>query len=95
VAVLVNGGGVALKEVLANVTASRPIIVLEGSGRAADAVASLVKGTVPDDELAELGAKAQAMGVLGRPELFHLLPLDAGASGLRTAIVEIVGPPSR
>jgi hypothetical protein len=96
VAVLVNGGGIALKEVLANVMAVRPTIVIEGSGRAADAIASLAKGSALEDEVADdLGAKAQAMGLLRRPELFRVLPIDAGADGLRNAIVEIIGGPTR
>ena len=98
VAVLVDGGGVALKEVVANVEAGRPLIVLEGSGRAADAIASLAKGATPAHDVAELGRMAQAMGALARPELLHVLPIDAGATGLRSAMLEIIGedtwPPS-
>jgi SLOG in TRPM, prokaryote len=95
VAVLVNGGDIALKEVLANVTAGRPTFVLDGSGRAADAIARLVKGEALADEVAELGVRAQAMGVFARPTLFRVLPLSAGADGLRHAIVEIIGRPTR
>ena len=65
VAVLVNGGGVALKEVVANVEAGRPLIVLEGSGRAADAIASLAKGATPAHDVAEFGRDGAGDGRIG------------------------------
>jgi SLOG in TRPM, prokaryote len=92
VAVLVNGGRVALKEVAATVAAARPMIVIDGSGRAADAVACLVKGTAPASSVADLYQHAQSLSLPGRRDLFHVLPVSAGASGLFAAIVEVLGP---
>lgn len=91
-AVLINGGRIALKEVLANVDAGRRIVVVEGSGRAADAVASLLTETAGmDPEIAELRSYAQSLGLPGRRELFRVSPVRSGAGGLREAIVEVFG----
>jgi hypothetical protein len=92
VAVLVNGGKIALKEVQANVEAGRAVIAVEGSGRAADALSALVRGMAPDDsETADLCRTAESLGLPGHPELFRLVPVAAGAKGLRDAIVDVVG----
>jgi hypothetical protein len=92
VAVLVNGGKIALKEVRANIDAGRVVITVEGSGRAADAIACLVKGAAaPDGEVADLCGHAQSLGLPGRPELFRVLPLAAGATGMRDAMVDVIG----
>ena len=45
VAIVANGGGITLNEVESNVRAGRRIILIEGSGRAADALVSLVRKT--------------------------------------------------
>ena len=94
VGVLVNGGGIALKEVAATVAADRPLIVVDGSGRAADAVACLVTGAAPSPSVADLYQQAQSLSLPGRRELFHVLPLSAGASGLYDAIARVLGPAS-
>jgi SLOG in TRPM, prokaryote len=92
VAVLVNGGKIALKEVLAHIEAGRVVIAVEGSGRAADALACLLNGKTPTDgELADLCQHARSLGLPGRSELFRLLPVSAGAKGLRDAIVDVIG----
>jgi len=91
VAVLVNGGKIALREVLANVEAGRIVIVVEGSGRAADAMACLLKSAAADGEITDLCHYAQSLGLPGRPELFRVIPLSAGANGLRGAIVDVLG----
>ena len=92
VAVLLNGGKIALKEVLANIEAGRVVIAVEGSGRAADAIACLLNGRTPSDsELSALCQHARSLGLPGRPELFRVLPVSAGAKGLRDAIVDVIG----
>ncbi|GAC1398067.1 MAG: hypothetical protein NVSMB49_05160 [Ktedonobacteraceae bacterium] len=40
-AIVINGGAIAIQEVLYNVRQKRPIILLEGSGRVADEIATL------------------------------------------------------
>jgi len=57
VAILINGGSVAKSEVLHNVRQSRPIIVMEGSGRLADEIARLWQekpSSIHDPQLAEI-----------------------------------------
>jgi SLOG in TRPM, prokaryote len=91
VGVLVNGGWIALTEVAATVAAARPLIVVDGSGRAADAVACLIKGVAPSPSIADLYEHAHSLSLPGRRDLFHLLPVSAGASGLYDAIVAVLG----
>jgi hypothetical protein len=54
VTVLVNGGEVARKDVAESVRAARPVLVVGGSGRAADELAAALAGEVADEPLAEL-----------------------------------------
>jgi len=87
VAVVANGGGVTLTEVEFNVRAGRPIILIEGSGRAADALVSLLRKTpVSDPDIVGLRQRAEKAGLTRRPELFTIVPLQGGASSLRDAI---------
>ena len=86
VTIVANGGGITLSEVAANVNVARPMIVIEGSGRAADALASLVKKTTPPADLADLRARAEKAHLARRPELYRFVPLTAGAAGLRDAL---------
>jgi hypothetical protein len=84
ITVVANGGGITLREVDANVRAGRRMILIEGSGRAADALVSLLRKTTPADaEVATLRASAEKSGLMRRPELFEVLPLAAGPAGLR------------
>lgn len=88
VTIVANGGGITLAEVDANVRAGRRMILIEGSGRAADALVSLVKGTKPaDPEVTSLRARAEQAGLTRRRELFQVVALQAGAEGLRDALV--------
>ena len=85
--VVANGGGITLDEVAANVKAGRPMILIEGSGRAADALVSLVKKTTPaSDDIKQMRARAEAANLTQRPELFRIVPLREGAGGLRAAL---------
>lgn len=57
VAMVVNGGAIAKKEVLYNVRQGRPIILFTGSGRAADEIAALWQekpSSFPTADLAEI-----------------------------------------
>lgn len=56
-AILINGGAIAINEVLYNVRQKRPVIVIEGSGRAADDIAQLWRekpSTIEDAEIATI-----------------------------------------
>jgi hypothetical protein len=93
VAVVANGGGITLNEVAANVEFGRPIVLVEGSGRAADALVALLRDTTPADaEVATLLAKARAAKLGRRPDLFVVVPMAEGAAGLLEAMRAALGP---
>ena len=72
--VVANGGGITLTEVGLNVRAGRPIILIEGSGRAADALISLLQKTqVSDPEIVSLRERADKATLTRRPELFKVV----------------------
>jgi hypothetical protein len=92
VTIVANGGGITLTEVESNVRAGRPIILIEGSGRAADALVSLLRKTpVSEPELVSLRERAEKARLTERPELFTVVSLQGGASGLRDAISSALG----
>jgi hypothetical protein len=93
VTIVANGGGITLSEVEANVRAGRRMILIEGSGRAADALVSLLQKTkVPDAEVVGLRERAEKATLTRRPELFQIVRLQSGARGLRDAITAVIGP---
>lgn len=61
VAVLINGGLVARREVMYNLAQRREIIIVDKSGRLADIIAGVVKGTMaaPDEEIATIARCGQ------------------------------------
>ena len=92
VTVVANGGGIALTEVDANVKAGRRMLLIEGSGRAADALVSLIRGTTPQDgEVADLRARAEKAGLARRSNLFTVVRLETGPAGLRDALSRALG----
>lgn len=93
VAIVANGGRIVLDEIAANVEAGRPTILIEGSGRAADAMITLLRGTTPaDDEMAALQARARQMRLARRPDIFVVVPVASGAAGLLQAMRTALGP---
>jgi hypothetical protein len=70
VTVLINGGQIAYLDVERSVQAARRVIVIDGSGRTADALAGALAGT-QDDE------RAQALATSG---LISSVPVDEAAS---------------
>jgi predicted Rossmann-fold nucleotide-binding protein len=54
VTVLVNGGDVARRDVAESVRAARPVVVVGGTGRAADELATALAGGTHDERLGEL-----------------------------------------
>lgn len=92
VTIVANGGGITLTEVEANVRAGRHVILIEGSGRAADALVSLLQKTqVSDPEVVSLRDRAEKAMLTRRPELFKIVSLQAGAPSLRDAITAVIG----
>lgn len=55
-ALLVNGGGVALDDIKWNIRHGRRVVVLAGSGRSADRIAEAIRqpGREPDDDIKEI-----------------------------------------
>jgi hypothetical protein len=93
VTVVANGGGVTLDEVAANVRDGRRMILIEGSGRAADALVSLLRGTTPaEKDVVDLRARAEKVGLAKQKDLYELVPLTAGAVGLQKAITAVLQP---
>lgn len=93
VAIVADGGGITLDEIAANVECGRPMILIEGSGRAAEAMVTLVRGTTPaDSEVRLLQDTARAARLHRRPDLFHIVPIGAGAAGLLEALRAALGP---
>lgn len=89
ITVIANGGDVTLDEIEANVHANRRMILIEGSGRAADALVALLRGTSRADEgVDRLRTAAEARRLGRRPDLYCVVPLSAGAAGLRDAILK-------
>lgn len=56
VTVLINGGEIALKDVSESVKAGRSVLVIAGSGRAADTLAVALRGEATDERVRELAA---------------------------------------
>ena len=68
------------------------MLLIEGSGRAADALVSLIRGTTPPDvEVADLRARAERAGLAQRPDLFTVVRLETGPAGLREALSHALG----
>ena len=78
----------------ANVRAGRRMILIKGSGRAADALVSLLeKAQVSDPEIAALRESAQKAMLTRRPQLFQIVALQGGSGGLRDAITAAIRRP--
>lgn len=80
VTVVANGGNIVLTEVDENIRAGRPMVLVRGSGRAADALASMLNPALDvEGEIAELRAKAESLNLLRQPNLFHDFAMAHGA----------------
>lgn len=81
--IVANGGDNTLEEVRQNLAQGRRMIVVEGSGRAADAVVSVLTGrSGTGDDDGRLRALADRLDVRSRRDLFELFPLESGPSAL-------------
>jgi hypothetical protein len=95
VTVVANGGAIALSEVHRNLEARRPMILVAGSGRAADALVAVLRETpAGDPQMAELAAQVRQRGLASSPALFTVFELSRGpaalADVLRTAMTRRV-----
>lgn len=92
-AVVANGGSIVLREVAEHLRAQRHIIVLAGTGRAADALVRLLRSGKPragDDP--DLAPQLQMLDLARHPEMFTIVPISAGAAGLADALVTHLRP---
>lgn len=81
ITVLINGGAIALHQDVPNSLAhQRPVLVINGSGRAADRVAAAVMGKTPDPELQSLIDSG----------LIYVADLAAGPEALRSKLFQIL-----
>jgi SLOG in TRPM, prokaryote len=80
VTIVANGGEIVMSEVDENVRAGRPMILIAGSGRSADALVSLLDNTASTiDDVATLRAKAVERDLMRRRDLFHVFQLAGGS----------------
>jgi len=79
--VLVNGGVTAWRDVEESVAVGRPVIVVDGSGRAADDIAAAVRG-------AAIGGRGYRLAESG---LVQAVSLDAGPGDLAEAVQARLG----
>lgn len=83
VTLVANGGPVTLDEVGRNIAQRRPMAVVAGSGRVADAVVARVRGVDPTDPAVRQFRDAVArLHLDAHPDLFHVVDLGAGPAGL-------------
>ncbi|HLI05922.1 MAG TPA: hypothetical protein VKV40_05070 [Ktedonobacteraceae bacterium] len=83
VAVLVNGGDIARNEVLYNVRQKRPIIVIEGSGRLADEIASQWRQK-------NIPASDQTLAEVVKDGNIHLFPLTGTPQQLKQLLFDLL-----
>jgi hypothetical protein len=63
--VLINGGDIALRDVANSVAAGRPVLVIKGTGRAADRIAAALDGDRSDAPAAHLAGSSLVTAVSG------------------------------
>jgi hypothetical protein len=95
VTLVANGGEIALDEVAANVALQRPMVLIAGSGRVADALIALLHG-IPaselDDEITRFAARAQALHLMAQPALYRIFDLHAGPEALADLLAGVINP---
>ncbi|MBA3472150.1 MAG: hypothetical protein H0T57_02800, partial [Rubrobacter sp.] len=80
VTVVVNGGEHTWTDVSQSVRAGRPVIAVSGSGRAADALADVLRGEAPDGRARELAASG----------LVQAVDMAAGSDALTRVIEKVL-----
>lgn len=85
VTLVVNGGEVTWKDTLESVRVGRPIVAVEGSGRAADVLVAAIQGRVVD----ERARKVLASGLL------QAVSLDQEETLAKSTLALLLGDPSK
>jgi hypothetical protein len=89
---VVNGGAITLDEVERNLAQRRPIVVLAGSGRAADAIVAHVRGIEPPEPaVRQLQDAVAQLGLDAHRDLVHVVDLGAGPAGLTERLAVLLG----
>ncbi len=92
VTIVANGGGITLDEVEQNLQQSRRMIVIAGSGRAADAIVAALEGKEPDsEEVSRHRDRVASLAVRERTDRFRIFPLGEGPEALADAVLEEIG----
>ena len=92
VTVVANGGSIVLSEVNENIENGRPMILVRGSGRAADALVAALDQSIPvEGEIAELRTKARELNLTRTPALFHPFDIGRGAKAFAAVLREFIG----
>ena len=78
--VLVNGGEIAYADVAASVSAQRPVLAIDGTGRTADALAAACRGEQSDPRARSLTESGLVQAINVR-ENHHLVELERILSG--------------
>lgn len=84
-AVVVNGGGITYDDIGHSLEVGRPVLVLDGTGRTADAIAAAARGEAADNPRATRAA--------ADPGLRTALAADPAA--VRAAITQVLAPAGR
>jgi hypothetical protein len=94
VTVVANGGAITLAEVDENIRAARPMLLVSGSGRAADVLGSMLGGTaIADGGDQDLREKAEALNLRRRPDLLHRFDLARGPQEFARTLRSLLAPP--
>lgn len=86
VTVVANGGEITLTEVDHNIRAGRPMILVSGSGRAADTLVSMLNPAAADAGTEKLRARAETLNLLRQPGLFHIFDMARGPGEFADAL---------
>jgi hypothetical protein len=78
--VLINGGEIAYADVERSVQASRRVVVVDGSGRTADAIAAALAGEISDERTGRLAGTG----------LIDTVPVDEPAA-LAALLGDVIG----
>jgi hypothetical protein len=83
-----NHIAIVATEVDENLRAGRPLILVSGSGRAADALVSMLRHSrKTEDDTAGLRIKAEALNLLRQPDLFHEFDVARGPEEFARAAI--------
>ena len=93
ITIVANGGAGALEEVRNNLRQRRRMIVIAGSGRAADAIIAVLRNRMPrDPETRRLRQAAAKLPLRRHRDLIEIFPLRRGARRLAQLVAERLSP---